>query len=165
MGFLALTYPYYSDPTWGWLGSASDVVAVGQFRALVPVVFVCRSAASAEPVVRACTALAMITSGGIAVARPALAAGLMPFDVQVWFVVGFLVPLYGWLMVVNSVGHRADALSRSVTRLGLLLGVCWPAAAALVLAGLLHRRGRISAPRCTGCREPCSSYRELSWGC
>ena len=35
-----MTQPYYSDPTWGWLGPASDVLAVGQFAALVPVIFV-----------------------------------------------------------------------------------------------------------------------------
>ncbi|HYI59283.1 MAG TPA: hypothetical protein VEX66_14025 [Microlunatus sp.] len=137
VAFLALTHPYYSDPTWGWLGSASDVVAVGQFAALVPVILVVGRLLPPSRLMRACTALTMITTGGIAVVSAALAAGLMTFDSQVWFVVGFLVPLYGWLLVANSVGHRAGALSRSVTRLGLLLGVSWPAAAALVLAGLL----------------------------
>jgi hypothetical protein len=137
VGFLALTHPYYSDPTWGWLGSASDVVAVGQFAALVPVIYAVGRLLPARRLMRACTALAMITTAGLALVSAALVAGLMTFDVQVWFVVGFLVPLYGWLLVANSVGHQAGALPRSVTRLGLLLGVTWPAAAALVLAGLL----------------------------
>lgn len=61
----------------------------------------------------------------------------MTFEVQVRYVMGFLVVLYGWLLAVSSIGHRANALPRSVTRFGLLLGVSWPAALLLTLAGLL----------------------------
>ena len=48
-----------------------------------------------------------------------------------------LVPLYGWLITVSSLAHRTNALPRTVTRLGLVLGVLWPAGLLLMLAGLL----------------------------
>ena len=137
LGFFALTHPYYSDPTWGWLGVANDVIIVGQFAALVPVVYAVDRLLPPNRLTSACTALAMVTTAGIAVASAALVAGLVTYDVQVWFVIGFTVPLYGWLLVADSVGHRTQTLPRSLTRLGLVLGVCWPAAAVLVIAGIV----------------------------
>lgn len=137
MGSFALTYPSYSDPAWSWLGFANDVIMIGQFAALVPAIYAVGRLLPASRLTTTCTALGMIAAAGIAVASTALVLGLLMFDVQVWFVVAFMIPLYGWLVAVNSVGHRASALPRSVTRFGLLLGAAWPAAALLVLGGVL----------------------------
>lgn len=137
VGFFALTHPYYSDRTWGWLGVANDVIIVGQFAALVPVIYAVDRMLPPSRLTSACAALAMITTAGIAAASAALVVGLVTYDVQVWFVIGFTVPLYGWLLVANSVGHRTQTLPRALTRFGLVLGVCWPAAAVLVLAGMV----------------------------
>ena len=137
VAFWLITYPYFSDPTWGWLGPASDTVGIGMLLTLVPVTFGVRRLLPPSRVVTAFTLLAVLALVSMAVLQLAGTQGVLAWGVQVRIVVALLVPLYGWLIVVNSVAHRTDALPRSVTRLGLVIGVLWPAGLLLMLAGML----------------------------
>ena len=137
VAYWLITYPYFFDLTWGWLGPASDTVGIGMLLALVPVVAAVRRLLPPSRAVVALTLLAVPALVAMAVLQLAATQGLLDWGVQVRIVVVLLVPLYGWLIVVNSVAHRTDALPRSVTRLGLVLGVLWPAGLLLMLAGML----------------------------
>ena len=37
--FWLITYPYWFDLTWGWLGPASDTIGIGMLLTMIPVVF------------------------------------------------------------------------------------------------------------------------------
>ena len=137
VAFWLITYPYFFDLTWGWLGPASDTVGIGMLLTLVPVAFGVRRLLPPSRVVTALTLLAVLALVSMAVLQLAGTQGVLDWGVQVRIVVALLVPLYGWLIVVNSVAHRTDALPRSVTRLGLVIGVLWPAGLLLMLAGML----------------------------
>jgi hypothetical protein len=134
-GYFALSWPSFSDPTWGWLGTANDVVLVGYFVLLIPVAVAVRRLLPVRRVVGVTTGVVVLALVTLALLQIALVAGLLDFDRQVLLVVGALVPVYVWLLVVSSLGHRPGTLPRSVTRLGLLLGISWPAALALTGAG------------------------------
>lgn len=136
VGFFALSWPAGSDRTWRWLGPANDVVLVGFFAVLVPVVVAVGRLLPASRAVALGSAVAVTALVGLAGLQLALAAGWIAFPVQVRVVVALLVLVYGWLVLVGSLGHRSGALPRSVTRFGLLLGVSWPAAMAFALAGV-----------------------------
>lgn len=125
-----------SDPSWRWLGAADDVAVAGFFLALVPVLHAVRRLLPASRLVTAATAIATLAATTAALLQGALVLGWIGFDVEVRLLVAALVPVYGWLIVADSLGHRVGALPRSVTRLGLLLGgISWSAALALTLAG------------------------------
>jgi hypothetical protein len=140
VAFWSLTQPYFSDPTWGWLGPAGDVIGVGMLLALLPVLVGVRRLLPPGRVVSAVTALAAVATASMAVLQTAAVAELVDELTQIRLVVVLLVPLYGWLVVVSAVARRTDALPRAVSRLGLVLGLLWPAGLVLVLAGLLLTR-------------------------
>lgn len=137
VAFWLITYPYWFDLTWGWLGSASDTVGIGMLLTLIPVLAGVRRLLPTSRAVTALTLVAVLALASLAVLQLAGTQGLLDWSVQVRIVVVLLLPLYGWLIVVSSMAHRADALPRTVTRLGLVLGVLWPAGLLLMLAGLL----------------------------
>jgi hypothetical protein len=137
VAFWLITYPYWFDLTWGWLGPASDTVGIAMLLSLIPVVVGVRRLLPPGRTLAALTAAAAVALGSMAVLQLAGTQGLLQWDLLVRIVVALLVPVYGWLIVVNSVAHRTDALPRSLTRLGLVLGVLWPAGLLLMLAGLL----------------------------
>lgn len=136
VGFFALTWPYSSDLTWGWLGTANDLVLIGFFGALVPVVVAVVHLLPASRIVTIGAVGVVAALVGLVVLQVALVAGWLPFPVQVRFVIGLLVVMYGWLVLVSSVGHRSGRLPRSLSRFGLLLGVSWLAAMACAAAGV-----------------------------
>lgn len=135
VGFFALTWPSFADPVWGWLGPANDVVVAGFFTALIPVAWAVRRLVPGGRIVTTGTAVAVAALVGLVALQVALVADRISFERQVWFVIGLLVVVYGWLVLVSSVGHRSGVLPRPVTRFGLLLGVSWPAAMAFAVAG------------------------------
>lgn len=137
VGFFTLGYPSVGDPTWGWLGFVNDVIGTLEFLLFLPVIVAVTRLLPASRAVGTITGLALAATSGLVLVSIALVVGAMPFDVQVRFVIAFLVALYGWLLAVNSIAHRANTLPRSVTRFGLLLGASFPAALLLILAGLL----------------------------
>lgn len=137
VGFFALGYPSVGDATWGWLGFANDVAGIVEFALFIPVIVAVARLLPSRRATTAITGLGLVAATGLVVVSVALVVGAMPFEVQVRYVIGFLVGLYAWLLAVSSVGHRANALPRSVTRFGLLLGVSWPGALLLTLAGLM----------------------------
>lgn len=137
VAFWLITYPSWFDLTWGWLGPASDTVGIGMLLTLIPVVFGVRGLLPPSRAVTALATVAALALASMAVLQLAGIQGWLDWGVQVRIVVALLVPVYGWLITVNSVAHRADALPRTVTRLGLVLGVLWPAGLLLMLAGLL----------------------------
>lgn len=137
VGFFALDYSAARETPWGWLGFANDLVGTVEFALFIPVIAAVARLLPAGHAMKAITGLALVATAGLVVVSLALVVGAMTFEVQVRYVMGFLVVLYGWLLAVSSVGHRANALPRPVTRFGLLLGVSWPAALLLTLAGLL----------------------------
>ena len=89
----------------------------------------------------------------VAVLQLLLVAGVLEFDVQVVLVVAAFLLVYAWVFAVSSAGHRHGTLPRSVTRFGLLLGVCFPVGLLITAAGLLFPSG-------SAARSP-SSY--LAW--
>ena len=137
VAFWLITQPYYFDLTWGWLGPASDALGVGMLLTLIPVVLGVRGLLPPTRALAALTVVAALALASMAVLQLAGTQGLLDWGVQVRMVVVLLVPLYGWLITVNSLAHRAEALPRTVTRIGLVLGVLWPAGLLLMLAGLL----------------------------
>ncbi|HEY5979048.1 MAG TPA: hypothetical protein VIT41_05370 [Microlunatus sp.] len=137
VAFWLITYPYWFDLTWGWLGPASDSVGIGMLLTLIPVVFGVRGLLPRSRAVAALSVLAALALASMAILQLAGTQGWLDWGVQVRIVVALLVPVYGWLIAVNSLAHRAEALPRTVTRLGLVLGVLWPAGLLLMLAGLL----------------------------
>lgn len=142
IGFYALTYPTFDDPVWGWTGTVNAVLAVGQFFALVPVAYALRSRLPAARPVTIATALVVVAMAIVPGLRLVLIAGWLPAQVAVWMLMGFLVvPLYGWLLLVNSIAHRHAALPPAVTRLGLFVGLSGPAGLLLLIAGLLVGTG------------------------
>ena len=104
---------------------------------LIPVLFGVRRLLPPSRAVTALTTVAALALASLAVLQLAGTQGLLDWGVQVRIVIVLLVPLYGWLIVASSMAHRADALPRTVTRLGLVLGVLWPAGLLLMLAGVL----------------------------
>lgn len=147
VGFFALGYPPVGDTSWSWLGFANDVVGTVQFALFLPVIVAVTRLLPISRTMRVITGLALVATAGLVTVSFALVVEVMSFEVQVRYVMGFLVVLYGWLLAVSSVGHRANALPRSVTRVGLLLGVSWPASLLLILAGLLIGGIDLSAMR------------------
>lgn len=137
VGFFAFDYPASGDGSGSWLGFANDVVGTVEFALFLPVIVAVGRVLPPRRSTTVVTVLALVATTGLVLVSLALVVGAMSFEVQVGYVMGFLVLLYGWLLVVSSVGHRVQALPRSVTRFGLLLGVSWPAALLLILAGLL----------------------------
>lgn len=137
VAFWLITYPYWFDLTWGWLGPASDTVGIGMLLTLIPVVIGVRRLLPPSRTLTALTSAVAVALASMAVLQLAGTQGLLEWGVLMRIVVALLVPVYGWLILVNSVAHRTDALPRSVTRLGLVLGVLWPAGLLLMLAGLL----------------------------
>lgn len=137
VGFFALDYPASGEESGSWLGFANDVVGTIEFALFLPVIIAVARLLPTSRGTTVMTGIGLVATAGLVLVSIALVIGAMSFEVQVRYVMGFLVVLYGWLLMVSSVGHRANALPRSVTRLGLLLGVSWPAALLLVLAGLL----------------------------
>jgi len=137
VAFWLITQPYYFDLTWGWLGPASDTVGIGMLLTLIPVAFAVRGLLPPSRAVTALTLVAALALASMAVLQLAGTQGLLDWGVQMRIVVVLLVPVYGWLITVNSLAHRAEALPRAVTRIGLVLGVLWPAGLLLMLAGLL----------------------------
>jgi hypothetical protein len=119
-----------------WLGAANDWVIVVQFLALIPVALALRTSLPGTRAVRLATTAAVVAMVGIAVLQALLIAGVVDFDVQVVLIVPLFLVVYGWLLAVSSVGHRHGALPRPVTRLGLLLGVCFPVGLLISAAGL-----------------------------
>ena len=136
VGFVALTWPYYFDLTWNWLGPANDAVLIGFFGLLVPVVLVVRRLLPSGRVLAVGTVVTVAALVGLVVLQIALVAGWLPFPVQVRLVIGLLLVVYGWLVLISSVGHRSGRLPRSLTRFGLLLGISWLAAMACAAAGV-----------------------------
>lgn len=104
---------------------------------LIPVVAGVRRLLPPSRTVAALTLVAALALASLAVLQLAGTQGLLDWGVKVRIVVALLLPVYGWLIVVSSLAHRAEALPRAVTRLGLVLGVLWPAGLLLMLAGLL----------------------------
>jgi hypothetical protein len=119
-----------------WLGTANDWGVVVQFLTFIPVALALRGWLPATRAVRLSTAAAVVAMVGTAVLQLLLVAGFLGFEVQVWLVVPLFGVIYGWVLTVCSTGHRHGTLPRPVTRLGLLLGVCFPVGLLIIAAGL-----------------------------
>ena len=87
--------------------------------------------------VRVSTAIAIAAMLAVAILHLLLIAGVLDFDVQVLMAVAAFLPVYAWVFIVSSIGHRHGALSRSVTRFGLLLGASFPLGLLITAAGYL----------------------------
>lgn len=123
--------------SFGWLGTANDAVLAVQFLAMIPVALALPHWLPRTRSVRVATGMALGAMLAAAVLQPLLIAGVLNFDVQVVLVVAAFVLVYAWVFVVSSIGHRYDALPRSVTRFGLLLGVSFPVGPLIMAAGLV----------------------------
>jgi glycopeptide antibiotics resistance protein len=121
----------------GWLGTANDAVLVVQFLAMIPVALALPRWLPRIRSVWVATAMALGAMVAVAVLQLLLIAGVLDFDVQVLLVVAAFLFVYAWVFVVSSIGHRYDALPRSVTRFGLLLGVSFPVGLLIMISGLL----------------------------
>lgn len=136
--FFLLARPFSDvQNSFGWLGTANDWVIVVQFLAMIPVAVALRSWLPSSRLIQVITAIAVAAMVTVAVLQLLLVAGVVEFDVQVLLVVAAFVPVYAWVFLTSSVGHRAAALPRSVTRFGLLLGASCPLALLITAAGYL----------------------------
>jgi hypothetical protein len=123
--------------SFGWLGTANDWVIVVQFLTLIPVAVALRRWLPPTRSVRVATVIAVAAMLAVAMLQLALIAGLLDFEVQVYAVVAAFLPVYAWVIIVSSVGHRSGTLPRSVTRFGLLLGASFPLGLLITTPGLL----------------------------
>jgi hypothetical protein len=136
--FFALARPWSGGPQQhSWLGTANDVVIVVQFLTLIGVAVGLRGWLPRTRAVTVATAAGVAAMLAVALLQGLLVLGLVEFELQVLLVTAAFLPVYGWVLVVSSVGHRGGSLPRTVTRFGLLLGVSFPVALLLTAAGLL----------------------------
>jgi len=136
--FFLLAIPFSEvQNSFGWLGTANDWVIVVQFLAMIPVAVALRFWLPPSRKVGGITAIAVAAMVTVAVSQLLLVTGALEFDVQVVLVVAAFVPVYAWVFLMSSVGHRSAALPRSVTRFGLLLGASCPLALLITAAGYL----------------------------
>jgi hypothetical protein len=136
--FFLLARPFEEvQNSFGWLGTANDAVLVGQFLAMIPVALALRQWLPRTRSVGVATAMGVGAMLAVAVLQLLLIAGVLDFDVQVLLVVAAFLPVYAWIFLVSSVGHRSGALPRSVSRFGLLLGASFPLGLLIFTAGLL----------------------------
>src|SRR5829696_8271281 len=124
-----------------WLGTANDVVIIVQFVTFIPVALALRRWLPPARSVQLATAAAIGAMVVVAILQLLLVAGVLAFDVQVVLVVATFLVVYAWVIAVSSTGHRSGTLLRSVTRFGLLLGVCFPVGLVIAAAGLLFPGG------------------------
>jgi hypothetical protein len=106
----------------GWLGPANDVLVAAQFAALVPVALALRRG----------VALGVPAMASVVVLQLLLIAGVLPFEVQVYFVTAGIAAVIGWVLAVS----RRAGLPRPAARFGTGLAVAWFSGLALVAASL-----------------------------
>lgn len=136
IGFFALNRPWQPVPAgYGWLGPANDAVVVAQFAALVPVAISVRVRLGAARLVRGATVVAVAAMCVVVGCQPAVLAGLVVFDVQVWVVIGCLVVTFGWVLVASRAGR--GVLAPFAVRLGTVVGAGALAGFAVAAAGLV----------------------------
>jgi hypothetical protein len=123
--------------SFGWLAVANDWVIVVQFLTMIPVALALRRRLPSTRSLRVATLMAVGAMLAVAVLQLALIAGVLDFDVQVYAVVAAFLPVYAWVIIVSSVGHRSGSLPRAVTRFGLLLGASFPLGLLIMTPGLL----------------------------
>jgi len=115
------------------LGHLNDILGAVQFAALAPVAWALGRRLPASRTVRVATVGAVAASVAFVVLSVLLIAGTLTFSQQVGPVIVTIIAIYGWLLVVNLVGHRTRALPRAVTRTGVLFAVAL--LTGLILAG------------------------------
>lgn len=119
-----------------WLGAANDVAIMVQFLALIPVTLALAEWLRPWWSVGVATAAAVVAMGAVVVLQLLLVLGVLAFEVQVLLVVPAILIVFGWVLTVSSVGHRAGVLPRPVTRFGLVLGAAFPVGMLIFTAGL-----------------------------
>jgi hypothetical protein len=127
-----------------WLGTANDWLVVVQFLAFIPVALALHRWLPASRAIQVATAAAVAAMVGTALLQLLLVAGVLEFEVQVWLVVPLFLVIYGWVFTVSSTGHRHGTLPRTVTRFGLVLGLCFPVGLLIVAAGLPFGWGSVA---------------------
>ena len=115
------------------LGHLNDILGAVQFATLAPVVWALARRLPPTRTVRVATVLAVAASVTFVVLSVLLITGILTFSQQIGPVIVAIIAIYGWLLVVNLVGHRTRSLPRAVTRIGVLLAVAL--LLGLVLAG------------------------------
>jgi hypothetical protein len=136
--FFLLARPFSPvQNSFGWLGTANDWMIIVQFLTMIPVALALRRWLPPTRAARVVTAVAVVAMLAVAVLQLLLITGALGFDVQVILVVAAFLPVYAWVFIVSSIGHRLGALPRSVTRFGLLLGASFPLGLLIMASGLL----------------------------
>jgi hypothetical protein len=136
--FFLLARPFNDvQNSFGWLGTANDWVIVVQFLTMIPVALALRRWLPHTSSVRVATAIAVGAMLAVAALQLLLIAGALDFDLQVLLAVAAFFPVYVWVFIASSLGHRRGILPRSVTRFGLLLGASFPVALLIMAAGYL----------------------------
>ena len=114
-------------------GYLNDILGAVQFATLAPVVWALGRRLPATRTVRVATVGAVAASVTFVVLSVLLITGTLTFSQQIGPVILTIIVVYGWLLMVNLVGHRTRSLPRAVTRTGVLLAVAL--LTGLVLAG------------------------------
>ena len=119
------------------IGHLNDVLGAVQFATLAPVAWALGQRLPASRAVRVATVVAVVAMVAFAVLGILLVTYVLTFEQQIGPVMVTIIVIYGWLLAVNLVGHRTQALPREVTRFGVLLGAGFLVAIALMGAGYL----------------------------
>jgi hypothetical protein len=131
--FFALAGPWTDGLSgYDWLGPANDALVVVQFAAMVPVALAVHARLGLG---RGTTAAGVAAMAGVVVLQLALLAGLLAFEVQVAGVVACLAVTFGWVLVASLAGR--SVLPPRLVRLGVVVGVGFPAGLVIAGAGLL----------------------------
>src|SRR5688500_8455329 len=88
------------------LGHLNDILGAVQVAALAPVAWALGRRLPATGAVRVATVVAVAASVAFVVLSVLLIAGTWEFSQQIGPVIVTIIAIYGWLLVVNLVGHR-----------------------------------------------------------
>jgi hypothetical protein len=133
--FFALARPIDILTGYSWLGPANDAVTVAQFIAFVPVAVALRARLPVSRALDVTTALAVAAMAAYVALQVMLLAEVIAFETQVGFVMAAIAVVVAWVLQVSLGAHRALALPRPVTRLGVLVGAAFFAGSVLVASG------------------------------
>jgi len=132
LGFFALSRPWQSAASpWALLGPANDVIGAVSTAALIPMVGYLVRVLPRSRLLTVFGAASIVGMAGLTAVAPLMLSGVVSLTVQ-FVVAGLAMPaMFGWLLVVNRAGRRADVFPAKLATFGERVG-----AAALVATGI-----------------------------
>jgi hypothetical protein len=139
--FLVLFYvtakPWTGAVNDGWFGRANDLLVVGQYLALVPVVLGLGQLMSGDARARRWTRISVAACIAVLVLQVLLLTRVLGFAIQVIPVSLSVIVTMFWAGAISSAGARTRTLPRSAIRLGRVFRIGPPIAVAVFAVGFV----------------------------